>query len=106
MSEEGSEEGSSGEDTSQVGGPSVITFQDPSKKPEAFASDRTLKKSFMVCDFKGLYLFGSTTPAFSHRKFPSYGKKLRIQQRKQNPARAMTWTCTSTPLSFFPTLKP
>jgi len=30
-----------------VGGPPVITFQDPSKKPEVSASDRALKKAFM-----------------------------------------------------------
>jgi len=87
MSEEDSEEESSDEDTSPVGGPSVITFQDPSKKSEASASDRTLKKAFMVRDFSDLHLPGSITPTFSHRKFPSCGKKLRIQQTKQNPVR-------------------
>ena len=51
MSEEDSEEEFSGEDTTSVGGPSVMTFQDPSKKPEAPVSDRTLKKTFMVRDF-------------------------------------------------------
>ena len=50
MDEEDSEGGSSDEDTVQVGGPSVITFQDPSKKSEAPTSDRTLKKAFMVRD--------------------------------------------------------
>lgn len=71
MCEEDSEEGFSDEDTSPVGGPSVITFQDPSKKSETPVSDRALKKAFMVRDFKEPYLFGSITAAFSHRKFPS-----------------------------------
>jgi len=48
MGEGDSEEEFSDEDATQTGGPSVITFQDPSKKSEASASDRTLKKSFMV----------------------------------------------------------
>ena len=90
MSEEDSEEESSDEDTSPVGGPSVVTFQDPSKKSEAPAPDRALKKAFMVRDFKDLHLLGSITATFSRRKFPSYGKKLRIQQRKQNPVRTTT----------------
>lgn len=76
MSEEDSEEEPSDENTSLVGGPSVITFQDPSKKSEASAPDRALKRAFMVRDFKELRLFGSITFTFSHRKFPSYGKKL------------------------------
>ena len=82
MSEEDSEEESSDEDTSPVDGPSVVTFQDPSRKSEASASDKTLKKSFMVRDFSNSHLLGSITPTFSHRKFQSYGKRLRIQQRK------------------------
>lgn len=54
MSEEDSEEVLSDEDTTSVGGPSVMTFQDPSKKSEAPVSDRTLKKTFMVRDsYKG-----------------------------------------------------
>ena len=76
MSEVDSEGGFSDEDTSSVGGPSVIAFQDPSKKSEASAPDRALKRAFMVRDFKELRLFGSITFTFSHRKFPSYGKKL------------------------------
>jgi hypothetical protein len=90
MSEEDSEEGSSDEDTSPVGGPSVITFQDPRKKIEASAPDRALKKAFMVRDLKDLHLLGSVTLTFSRRKFPSYDKKSRIQQRKQNPVRTTT----------------
>jgi hypothetical protein len=50
MSEEDSEEEPSGEDAMLVGGPFVITFQDPSKKSEAAASDKALKKTFMVRD--------------------------------------------------------
>ena len=55
MSEEDSEEEFSDEDTTSVGGPSIMTFQDPSKKSEAPVSDRTLKKkTFMVRDsYKG-----------------------------------------------------
>ena len=53
MSEVDSEGGFSDEDTSSVGGPSVMTFQDPSKKPEGSVSDKTLKKAFMVRVFKG-----------------------------------------------------
>lgn len=53
MSEEDSEGGFSDEDTSPIGGPSIITFQDPSKKSEASASDISLKRAFMVRDFKG-----------------------------------------------------
>lgn len=90
MSEEDSEEGFSDEDTSPVGEPSVITFQDPSKKSEASASDRTLKKAFMVRGFKMLHLLGSIVAAFSRQKFPSCGKKLRIRRKKQNPARTTT----------------
>jgi hypothetical protein len=48
MSEEYSEEELPDEGTNPVGGPSVVTFQDPSKKPGASASDRALKKVFMV----------------------------------------------------------
>ena len=49
MSEEDSEEEFSDEDTVPLGGPSVITFEDPSKKSDAPASDKALKKTFMVC---------------------------------------------------------
>lgn len=48
MSEEFSEEEVPDEDTTPVGGPSVITFQDLSKRPEISAPDRALKKAFMV----------------------------------------------------------
>jgi hypothetical protein len=48
MSEEYSEEEFSDEDTTPVGGPSVITFQDLRKKPEVSASDKALKRAFMV----------------------------------------------------------
>ena len=48
MSEGDSEGEFSDEGAVPTGGPSVITFQDPSKKSEAAASDRTLKKAFMV----------------------------------------------------------
>jgi hypothetical protein len=57
MSEEDSEEEFSDEGTTPVGGPSVITFQDPSKKSEASASDRTLKKAFMVRDSYEVFSF-------------------------------------------------
>ena len=50
MSEEYSEEESSDEDIASVGGPSVITFQDPRKASEVSTSDRALKKAFMVGD--------------------------------------------------------
>ena len=50
MSEEDSDEEFSDEDATPVGGPPVITFQDPSKKSEASASDKTLKNAFMVRD--------------------------------------------------------
>ena len=56
MSEEGSEGEFSDEDTTAVGGPSVITFQDPSKKSEASASDRALKKAFMVRNSCGIHI--------------------------------------------------
>ncbi|KAF9780241.1 hypothetical protein BJ322DRAFT_1205904 [Thelephora terrestris] len=42
-----SEEELPDEGTTPVGGPSVVTFQDPSKKPGTSASDRVLKKAFM-----------------------------------------------------------
>jgi len=48
MSEEDSEEEVSDEDTTPVGGPSVVAFQDPSRKSEVPVSDRALKKAFMV----------------------------------------------------------
>jgi len=53
MSEGDSEEEFSDEGATPTGGPSVITFQDPSKKSEAAAPDRTLKKIFMVRDSYG-----------------------------------------------------
>ena len=52
MGEECSEEELYDQGFTSVGGPSVITFQDPSKKSEASASDRTLKKAFMVSNFR------------------------------------------------------
>lgn len=54
MSEEDSEEEFSDNDTPPVGGPSVITFRDPSKKSDAFASDTILKRTFMVRDSYGV----------------------------------------------------
>jgi len=48
MNEEDSEEELSDEGSTPDCGPSVITFQDPGKKSEVSASDRTLKKAFMV----------------------------------------------------------
>ena len=48
MGEECSGEEFDYQGSSPVGGPSVITFQDPRKKPEVSASDRVLKKAFMV----------------------------------------------------------
>ena len=51
MNEEDSEDEFSDEDYTPSGGPSVVTFQDPTKKSEVTASDKALKKSFMVCNF-------------------------------------------------------
>jgi hypothetical protein len=51
MSEEDSDEDFSDEDAMPVGRPAVVTFQDPSKKSESPASDRALKKAFMVRGF-------------------------------------------------------
>ena len=48
MSEEDSEEDLSDEDVIPVSGPSVVTFQDPRKNSEVSASDKALKKTFMV----------------------------------------------------------
>jgi hypothetical protein len=102
MSEEDSDEEFSDEDTTPVGGPSVIAFQDPSKNSEASASDRTLKKAFMVRDsYEVCNSLDSTTTAPSLRKFPNYGGEVRVVlQRKPSPARMTTWTCAFTPLSF------
>lgn len=55
MSEEDSDEDFFDEGTMQVGRPAIVTFQDPSKKYEAPASDRALKKAFMVRDFDEVY---------------------------------------------------
>jgi len=59
MNEEDSEGQSSDEDTSPIGGPSVVTFQDPSKKSEASASDIALKKAFMVRNPCGVFIYSS-----------------------------------------------
>ena len=48
MDEGYSEEELYHQDSMVVGGPSVITFQDPGKKPEVSVSDRALRKAFMV----------------------------------------------------------
>jgi hypothetical protein len=48
MSEGCSDEGLNYQGSMSVDGPSVVTFQDPSKKSEVSASDRALKKAFMV----------------------------------------------------------
>jgi len=62
MSEEDSEEELSDEGTLPVGGPSIMTFQDPSKKTEASVSDRALKKAFMVRDFYGICDYSTQCP--------------------------------------------
>jgi len=62
MSEEDSEGVFSDEDTTPTGGPSVITFQDPSKKSEATASDKALKRTFMVRDSYGAYIYSTQRP--------------------------------------------
>lgn len=51
MNEEDSEDEFSGGDSTPASGPSVVTFQDPAKKSEVTASDKVLKKAFMVCNF-------------------------------------------------------
>lgn len=50
MGEECSEEELCHPGSMPAGGPSVITFEDPSKKLEVSASDKNLKKTFMVCN--------------------------------------------------------
>lgn len=97
MNEEDSEEQFSDEDTSPVGGPSVVTFQDPRKKYEASASDRTLKKAFMVRSFCEVLFAPDNNPHPSRQKFPNYDKKSQDRQRRQNPTRTKIWTCTSAP---------
>ena len=62
MSEGDSEGEVSDEDATPTGGPSVITFQDPSKKSEASVSDRTLKKAFMVRDSYGACVYLTQRP--------------------------------------------
>jgi len=57
MGEGYSEEKFSDEGATPTGGPSVITFHDPSKKSEAAASDRTLKRTFMVRDSYGVRIY-------------------------------------------------
>lgn len=57
MGEGDSEEELSDEGATPTGGPSVITFQDPSKKSEAAVSDRTLKRIFMVRDSYGARIY-------------------------------------------------
>lgn len=59
MNEEDSEGEVSDENPSRIGGPSVVTFQDPSKKSEASASDRALKKAFMVLDSYEVFIYSS-----------------------------------------------
>jgi hypothetical protein len=48
MGEEGSEDELCDQGSTSFVGPSVITFQDPGTKYEVPASDRALKKAFMV----------------------------------------------------------
>lgn len=97
MGEECSEEELDYQDSMPVGGPSVITFQDPGKKPEVLASDRALRKAFMVRNYRQTsYPLDSITPRLSHRRFANFGKNLQIQQRKRNLVRMMTWTCVFT----------
>jgi len=62
MNEEDSEEELSDEGTLPVGGPSIITFQDPSKKPEASASDKALGRTFMVRDSYGICDYSTQYP--------------------------------------------
>ena len=51
MSEGDDEEEFSDEDYTSARTPPVITFRDLGAKPEASASDRALKRAFMVCVF-------------------------------------------------------
>ena len=48
MGEEYSEKELYDQGSMSVGGPFVVTFQDPGKKSEVSASERAIKKAFMV----------------------------------------------------------
>jgi hypothetical protein len=48
MNEEDSEDEFPDEGSTPGGGPSIVTFQDPKARSEISASDRALKKAFMV----------------------------------------------------------